>query len=731
MAMNKTMIGWMFVVLAGLQTAQAAVPAFRHHVVNADSTFPACAVFDVDGDGAMDIVSGGWWYRAPNWDKHFLREVEEIRGRFDDYSNLPLDVNGDGRLDIISANYRSSRIYWTEHPGDLSSPWPLHEVAMPGPMETARLVDIDGDGRLDVLPNGTKFAAWWELVPGKPGSIDEPSWRRHELPEELAAHGLGVGDIDGDGRADVVGSRGWAQAPVDRRGERWVWQPEFELHRDASIPIIIHDFDGDGDNDIAWGRGHRTGLYWLEQVREEATPSDSSATNRSWVMHVIDTSWSQAHSLMLGDLDNDGHMELVAGKRFLGHDGKDLGEYDPLQVCAYQFDRDQKVWQRSVLSFGKSTGCDLDPKLADLDGDGDLDVICPGRSGLYWLENLLETEPDGQAPTPIPPGATYENHKQILSVKGEQGRLEPIHDAADWGEKRSHILGNLQRVMGPLPDSSRRVPLAIQVDDESETSAYTRRKISFAVEPGERASAYVLIPRNSTKPMPGMLCLHRDQPAGKDEPAGLGGDSAYHYAHHLAMRGYVCVVPDAPSFGETPFSLENSPYESGLMKAVWNHIRALDVLESLPEVHRDKIGVFGQGLGGTQGLLAAVFDPRISTIVVSSGFTALGNSALETWSEPRMLPRIRTAYSNRLENLPFDFHEVLAAVAPRPVFINAPQYDGMFDFSGVQEIVTTVEELYALLVADGDLVAIYPESPLGLSEHARTQIYDWLRRQLR
>src|SRR5205823_3104013 len=163
------------------------------------------------------------------------REVEVIRGRFDDYSNLEMDVNADGWTDIISVNYRSASIFWIEHPGekiktDPETPWTKHLIDNPGPMETGRLYDIDGDGRLDILPNGTTFAAWYELVPG-PGvrsqesgvkgqaktsdsrsptpdsrlpTPDSPRFLKHDLPIEIAGHGVGFGDIHGDGRGDIV-----------------------------------------------------------------------------------------------------------------------------------------------------------------------------------------------------------------------------------------------------------------------------------------------------------------------------------------------------------------------------------------------------------------------------------------------------------------------------------------------------------------------------------------------
>src|SRR4030095_10441825 len=141
--------------------------SFGPHDINPASEYPACAVMCVNKDGKLVIVSGGFWYEAPKWTKHFLREVEVIRGRFDDYSNLEMDVNLDGWTDIISVNYRSKSLFWLEHPGEKiktnpETPWTKHVIDTPGPMETGRLVDIDGDGKLDILPNGQDFAAWYE-----------------------------------------------------------------------------------------------------------------------------------------------------------------------------------------------------------------------------------------------------------------------------------------------------------------------------------------------------------------------------------------------------------------------------------------------------------------------------------------------------------------------------------------------------------------------------------------
>src|SRR4051812_39050454 len=275
-------VSFVFFVVPHLPAQQVA---FTPHDINPAAEYPACGVIDVNHDGKLDIVSGGFWYEAPKWTKHFLREVEVIRGRFDDYSNLEMDVNNDGWTDIISVNYRSASIFWIEHPGEViktnpDTPWKKHLVDNRGPMETGRLYDIDGDGKLDILPNGTNFAGWYELIQGKGtgdrgqgtggvavgGAADHgaPRFVKHELPIEIAGHGVGFGDINGDGRGDIVGPHGWLEAPEDCRNGRWIWHQDWDLTKDASIPVLVHDVDGDGDNDLIWGRGHRYGLYWLE-----------------------------------------------------------------------------------------------------------------------------------------------------------------------------------------------------------------------------------------------------------------------------------------------------------------------------------------------------------------------------------------------------------------------------------------------------------------------------------
>jgi dienelactone hydrolase len=215
----------------------------------------------------------------------------------------------------------------------------------------------------------------------------------------------------------------------------------------------------------------------------------------------------------------------------------------------------------------------------------------------------------------------------------------------------------------------------------------------------------------------------------------LAGKPSRFYAHELAERGYVCLAPDYPSFGDYECDFgESTPYVSGTMRGIWNHIRGVDLLESLPEVNPDKIGCIGHSLGGHNALFVAAFDLRLRAVVTSCGFTALDDyydGDLTGWTSPRYMPRIRDVYGSDPKQMPFDFHEILAAVAPRPVFINAPLKDSNFAVDGVRKVVDSASEVYKLRKAGDNLEARYPDTGHDFPKSVRQSAYDWLDRNLR
>jgi len=349
---------------------------FRLHVINAESRFEAGTIMDVNRDGKSDILCGGFWYEAPTWEKHVVREIREEGGYHYDFANLPMDVDGNGWVDTVGAAWHNKMVYWVRNPGKTGEPWPVFEIDTPGNMETAITADINGDGQPDILPNIMSAAAWYEFKrdPAAPNGV---RWIKHDLPQAAAGHGIGAGDVNGDGRCDVVAPNGWLEQMADGS---WTWHAEFQLGT-TSIPILVHDVDGDGDSDILWGLGHDYGIYWLEQGRD---PNGQ----RTWARHLIDDSWSQPHFPLLADLDGDGADDLVVGKRYHAHNGHDPGGNDPVCVYYYTFDRGAKRWTRHVIHEGGRVGFGINTVAEDIDGDGDLDVLAPGKSGLYLLENL-------------------------------------------------------------------------------------------------------------------------------------------------------------------------------------------------------------------------------------------------------------------------------------------------------------------------------------------------------
>lgn len=357
-------------------------PMFKKHLLDPGAN-EAAAVVDVNRDGRLDIVSGESWYEAPDWRKHRMREIPFFNGYVDDFSNFALDVNADGYPDIVACSWFSKKLSWFENPrrhdGELANVlWKEHVIETGFNYELMLLVDIDGDGKVqEVLPNygSSGEIVWWERV--EPFAKGE--WARRvvgKVPDVKGLHGVGCGDLNGDGRPDVLTARGWFEAPADPRARSWTFHPDFQLlpPRGQCSPIYAHDVNGDGRKDLVYGAGHQYGLFWLEN------------RGGQWVSHTVDDSWSQAHALTLADVDQDGQLDLVTGKRYLAHD-IDPGAYEPLGLYWYRLGRSGN-YVKHVLDFGSKTGAGMQVPAVDIDGDGDLDLVAPGKSGLFLFEQV-------------------------------------------------------------------------------------------------------------------------------------------------------------------------------------------------------------------------------------------------------------------------------------------------------------------------------------------------------
>lgn len=333
-------------------------------------------------------------------------------------------------------------------------------------------------------------------------------------------------------------------------------------------------------------------------------------------------------------------------------------------------------------------------------------------------------------PGPVP---DYPDHTNLSHYLDAEGKFRPVQTVTDWNIRRRHILAHLERVMGPLPGPANRVPLQLKVHDEKRIGALIRKSITYQSDADDRVPAYLFLP--ATPPankLPAMLCLHQTTAAGKDEPAGVRGDPEMKYALELAERGYVVVVPDYPSLGGHAYDFgARKTYASGSMKAIWDNIRAVDLLETLPEVDTARVGVIGHSLGGHNAMFTAVFEPRLKVIVSSCGFTTFLKDDVPSWTGPRYMPRIRSEFGSDVKRVPFDFQEIVAAFAPRPFLACAAEKDNDFDVSGVRDVMAAARPVYQLHDAAPHLAAYYPPGPHAFPPDARQRAYEFLDRYLK
>ncbi len=355
-----------------------------------DETFESAGVWDVNGDGIPDIVSGAFWYQGPDFrKKHFIGEVKSSGEYFDDFSTIAMDISGNGRLDFVTGGWWGENLRWRECPEDPTQPWPEHIIAHTGNVETTRAWDIDGDGILEIIPNSppNPEVAYYKLITdadGK-GTGEFKKVIVHTFEGRNQGHGLGCGDIAGHGRMDIVLCNGWLEAPANPESGTWIWHEDFSSPPwgwSASIPMLVADINGDGLNEIITGNAHGYGLWWSQQTITNG--------KRSWTHHPIDPYNAQYHDLMWLDIDGDGMPELVTGKRHRAHCGNEAGEWDDLGI--YYFKWTGEGFAKQVIDYGpigkNGKGCGIHFAVADLTGDGRLDLIAPGKDGLYVYTNL-------------------------------------------------------------------------------------------------------------------------------------------------------------------------------------------------------------------------------------------------------------------------------------------------------------------------------------------------------
>ena len=355
---------------------------FIKHTITNDFISEGVAVADINNDGKLDIIAGAFWFEAPNWTKHEITEPKHFspsNGYSNSFLDFCMDVDQDGWMDMIRISLPGEEAVWYENPKNKSAHWKMHLISNSAGNESPTMVDVDGDGRLDLLCNDSQAKEMiWMKSPSKKG---DTVWQRFviskgDLGTNKYTHGLGFIDMNGDGRKDVVITKGWWEMPADPKQPNWQFH-EADLGEDCS-QIYMLDAKGDGSKDLVSSSSHNYGIWWHEK-KKDANGKDV------WEHHVIFDKFSETHALALADINGDGYPDLVTGKRYFAHNGGDPGGMDPAVLYWFEFKPGKTpTWIPHFIDDNSGVG--LQVLVKDMNKDGLPDILICNKKGLFFFE---------------------------------------------------------------------------------------------------------------------------------------------------------------------------------------------------------------------------------------------------------------------------------------------------------------------------------------------------------
>ncbi len=374
----------LFVVMGCAQSKQKVSKEvkFEKQVITSEFISEGVAVGDVNHDGRIDVMAGAYWFEAPSWKRHaIVANAEKYvvgKGYSNSFLNFSMDVNQDGWIDQVRIDWPGKAAVWHENPKNKSGDWPMHIIHTSVGNESPRFVDIDGDGRKDILCNDPeKKQIIWLQAPQQKG---DTTWKLtviasgDDIPgTHMYTHGLGYADINGDGKKDVLINKGWWEGPSDPATPNWTFHAA-ALGEDCA-QMYVMDLNGDGLADVISSSAHQYGIWWHEQGRD-------AEGNATWTEHKIDTSFSQSHSLALTDINGDGNPDLVTGKRYFAHNGGDPGAHDPAVLVWFEY-QPGKIPSWTPHQIDNDSGSGLNIVVEDINQDKLPDIVVSNKKGVF------------------------------------------------------------------------------------------------------------------------------------------------------------------------------------------------------------------------------------------------------------------------------------------------------------------------------------------------------------
>lgn len=382
-------------LMCSMGTLQAGEPAWERIKLDEQFRSEGVTAFDVNKDGKLDVVTGDVWYAAPDWKMHEIRKpgtFDGAKGYSQSFACFNYDINQDGWSDLICIGFPGVPCHWYQNPQNAAGHWKQFEIWHSAANESPQFLDVTGDGKPElIMASEPEGIVGYLEVPAKENA--EKKWAFTAVSVEKIPvgshryyHGIGVGDVNADGRQDIIIPHGWWERPEKLNEGPWTFHP-LTLTKDgkgssfASADVYVDDLDGDGDNEIILSSAHGRGIWWFENVGSNAEPK--------FEYHLLDDKFTQTHALNYADVNGDGVKDLITGKRFYAHGP--AGDEDPqgeVVMYWYEVQKTKGMPPKFIphkIEAGTDTGVGTQFQVLDFNGDKKLDIVLSNKKGTNVL----------------------------------------------------------------------------------------------------------------------------------------------------------------------------------------------------------------------------------------------------------------------------------------------------------------------------------------------------------